>query len=140
MYQLQRRIRMSCRIELVDACGGNMSYWHFWCVWSHFVQQLWFVAAAWLLLPPWFWLEQWQALSRRHLQPWCRGSVQQLCRRLRLPARVDELDARCTAVSGGQVQSRGRSRVQQLRRWLRVSGRLDVVVTTRSIVSSGSLQ
>jgi hypothetical protein len=84
---------MSCTVDGVDAGGGDMSCWYIWCIWSDVVQRLWIVAAAWAQLLTWLCLKQWPALSRRYLQSWCRGSVQQLQRRPRVPSRIQHIDA-----------------------------------------------
>ena len=111
---------MSCWVSIVDACSGDMSCGYVWCVWSHLVQQLWVVTAAWLLLLPWLCLEQWSVMSRWHLQPWCRGSVQQLQRRLRVPFGVQLIDPCCSAVSCWSLQCTRGDNVHQLQRRLRL--------------------
>jgi hypothetical protein len=129
VQQLQRRLRVSGRLDELDACRADLWARHVCGVRRDVVHQL----QRWLHLPG-QWVDERDGgdLCCRYLQRVGLDGVQQLYRRLRLSAGIDELDACCAAVSSGQVQSRRRCRVQQLQCWLRVSGRLDELHACRA--------
>ncbi len=93
MQQLQRWIRLPCRIDIVGACVGDLPCRHLQPGWRCVVHELHRVGFAGVLLLPWIGIKCGPALPRRHVQHWRRRAVQQLQRWLLVSPCIDVVDA-----------------------------------------------
>jgi hypothetical protein len=137
--QLQRRVCMPSRIDVVDAAVSDLSGGHLQRVRRHGVQQLHHVSRLWL------WQRVgdtlWHDLRGWAVQRWRHGTdVQQLQCRLRVPSRVHECSTLNRAVSRWHLRRVWCGSMHQLQRWIYVPSRLDVVNSRFRDMCCGHLQ